>query len=187
MKLHHWAMGLGLSITAAILTTTAQAVELGNGTTAFLRPPQFLNAFTTNDNVMRRHATYFFTLDLPADADAPLQSVVIAPQNLTRYLQPYRLEDTVVFSGTPNDVDNPLGISNVFIDEETKAVTINFEPPVAPGQLVTVGLRPQRNPRLDGIYVFRVTAIPEGDQPQSHIAGHGRLNFIDSDRDRIYP
>lgn len=187
MKLRHWAMGLGLSTTAAILSTTAQAVELANGTTAFLRPPQFLDAFTTNDNVMRRRATYFFTLDLPADADAPLQSVVIAPQNLTRYLQPYRLEDTVAFSGTPNNIATPLGVGDVSIDEETKAVTVNFEPPVAPGQLVTVGLRPQRNPRLDGIYVFRVTAIPEGEQPQAHIAGHGRLNFIDNDRDRIYP
>ncbi|MEO0417043.1 MAG: DUF2808 domain-containing protein, partial [Verrucomicrobiota bacterium] len=45
----------------------------------------------------------------------------------------------------------------------------------------------QRNPRLDGIYVFRVTALPPGENPQAHTAGHGRLYFIDRDRDhRIF-
>ncbi|MEO1509288.1 MAG: DUF2808 domain-containing protein [Cyanobacteria bacterium J06633_23] len=192
MKTRYLAMALGASLTIgaianSLLPPTARAIELANGTTAFVRPPQFLSAFTTNDSVMRRNATYFFTLELPADADAPLQSVVIAPQNLTRYLQPYRLEKTVAFSGTPGDSENALGVGSVSIDEDTKAITVDFEPPVAPGQLVTVGLRPQRNPRLDGTYVFRVIAVPEGDQPQTHIAGHGRLNFIDNDRDRVYP
>ncbi len=190
MKTRYLALGLGLFTALGTLgppPPAAQAVELADGTTAFVRPPQFLDAFTTNDRVMRRHATYFFTLELPADADAPLQSVIIAPQNLTRYLQPYRLDETVAFAGTPNAIENELGLGQISMDEDTKAVTVNFEPPVGPGQLVTVGLRPQRNPRLDGIYVFRVTAVPEGDQPQVHIAGHGRLSFIDNDRDRIFP
>lgn len=190
MRTRYLAMGLGLSITLGamgLLEPTAHGVELADGTTAFIRPPQFLDAFTTNDRVMRRHATYFFTLDLPDDADAPLQSVVIAPQNLTRYLQPYRLDDTVAFAGTPGAAESDLGLGNVSVDEDSKAVTVSFEPPVSPGQLVTIGLRPQRNPRLDGIYVFRVTAVPEGDQPQAHIAGHGRLNFTGNDRDRIFP
>ena len=189
MKTRYLAMALGASLcvgTLANIPLSAHAIELANGTTAFVRPPQFLSAFTTNDSVMRRNATYFFTLDLPTDADAPLQSVVIAPQNLTRYLQPYRLEQTVAFEGTPGDVHSELGVGNVSIDEDTKAVTVNFDPPIAPGKLVTIGLRPRRNPRLDGIYVFRVIAVPVGDQPQTHIAGHGRLNFIDNDRDRIY-
>lgn len=189
MKTRYIAVGIALSIgtVAAIaptLVSTAQAIELADGTTAFVRPPQFLSAYTNRNHVMRRNATYFFTLDLPADADASLQRVVIAPQNLTRYLQPYRLEKTVVFEGTPGDVQRELGVGNVSIDEETRAVTVELEPPVTPGNVVTIGLRPRRNPRLDGVYVFRVTAVPEGDQPQSHIAGHGRLNFIDNDRDR---
>lgn len=188
MKNRYLAIGLGLSLGLGMLvpttvTHTTQAIELANGTTAFVRPPQFLNAFTTNDAVMRRNATYFFTLDLPADADAPLQRVVIAPQNLTRYLKPYHLEETVAFEGTPGDTQGTLTISNAAIDDQTKAVTVEFAPPVAPGKLVTIGLRPQRNPRLDGIYVFRVTAIPEGNQPRAHIAGHGRLYFTDNDRD----
>ncbi len=181
-------LSLPLSIgTVAALTVTAQAVELANGTTAFLQPPQFLDAFTTEDYVMRRNATYFFSLDLPTNADAPLQTVVIEPQNLTRHLTSYRLEETVAFAEIPGEEKSALGLGNVFINEDTKAVTVEFDPPVAPGRLVTIGLRPRRNPRLDGIYIFRITAIPEGDQPQSHIAGHGRLYFIDNDRDRLYP
>lgn len=191
MKTRYLAMALGASLVIGAIAhialhPTAQAIELANGTTAFVRPPQFLDAFTTNDSVMRRNATYFFTLDLPPDADAPLQSVVIVPQNLTRYLQPYRLEQTVAFEGTPGDSQNALGLGQVSVDEDTKAVTVEFDPPIAPGKLVTIGLRPQRNPRLDGTYIFRVTAVPEGDQPQTHIAGHGQLNFIDNDRNRIY-
>lgn len=187
MKIGWLGLSLSLGTAAAIaLPLNTQAVELGDGTTAFLQPPQFLNARTTNDFVMRRNATYFFTLDLPTDADAPLQTVVISPQNLTRHLQPYRLDQTVAFSGTPRDAQSELSLGNVAIDEDTKAVTVEFDPPVAPGQLVTIGLRPRRNPRLDGIYVFRVTAIPEGEQPRPHIAGHGRLYFSDIERDRIY-
>ena len=165
---------------------SAQAIKLGDGTTAFVRPPQFVNALTTNTSVMRRNATYFFTLDLPADADAPLHSVVIEPQNLIRYLKPYRLEQTVAFEEIPGNEQTTLELGNILVDEATKAITVEFDPPVAPGRLVTVGLRPQRNPRLDGTYVFRVTAVPEGDQPRPHIAGHGRLYFTDNDRDRIF-
>lgn len=160
----------------------AQAVEFSDGRTAFLRPPQFLDAFTTNNTVIRRNATYFFTLDLPADADEPLQSVVIAPQNQVRFLQPYRLDKTTAFEGTPRNKQAELGIGNVSVDEDTKAVTVDFDPPVPPGRVVTIALRPRRTPRMDGIYVFRVTAIPRGEQPQAHIAGHGRLLFIDRDR-----
>ncbi len=184
MKMRWLPLSLG---TIVAMTLAAQAVELADGTTAFLQPPQFLRASATNNFVMRRHATYFFTLDLPANADAPLQSIVIEPQNLTRYLQPYRLEETVAFAELPGEDQSDLGLGNIFVDEDTKAVTVEFDPPVTPGRLVTIGLRPQRNPRLDGVYVFRVTAVPEGEQPQSHIAGHGRLYFIDNDRDRIYP
>ncbi|EKV03509.1 Protein of unknown function (DUF2808) [Leptolyngbya sp. PCC 7375] len=186
MKTRWLALSIG-TIAAIALTHTAQAVELANGTTAFLQPPQFLNAFTTNDSVMRRNATYFFTLDLPANADAALQRVVIEPQNLTRHLQPYRLDQTVAFSETAGDERSELGLGNISVNEDTKAVTVEFDPPVTPGRQVTIGLRPQRNPRFDGIYVFRVTAVPDGDQPQSHIAGHGRLYFIDNDSDRLYP
>ena len=188
MKNRYLAMGLMLVASMALPNRLAQqtalAVELADGTTAFIRPPQFLEATTTNNRVMRRNATYFFTLDLPADADAPLQSLVIAPQNLSRHLRDYHLDETVAFAGTPQAPLAGLGVGDVSLQDETKTVTVVFDPPVAPGQLVTVGLRPERNPRLDGIYVFRVTAIPQGDQPRTHIAGHGRLNFIGRDRDR---
>lgn len=178
------SMAMAMALPSQLNPRTALAVELADGTTAFIRPPQFLEATTTNNRVMRRNATYFFTLDLPADADAPLQSVVIAPQNLARHLWDYHLDETVAFAGTPQAPLAGLGVGEVSLQDDTKTVTVVFDPPVAPGQLVTVGLRPERNPRLDGIYVFRVTAIPQGDQPRTHIAGHGRLNFIGRDRDR---
>ena len=177
---------LGLSLGAAILLApTARAIELADGSTAFIQPPQFLDAYTSNPSVMRRNATYFFTLELPDNADASLQAVTIAPQNLTRHLQPYRLDRTTAFAKTP-DAETELGIGDVTVDEETKTVTVEFDPPVAPGREVTIALRPQRNPRFGGVYVFRVTAIPEGEQPRTHIAGHGRLYFDDNDRDRIF-
>lgn len=77
MKNRYLALGLAMSLVIGATATTTpitrvQAIELANGTTAFVRPPQFIDAFTTQDRVMRRNATYFFTLDLPPDADAPL-------------------------------------------------------------------------------------------------------------------
>ena len=68
-------------------------------------------------------------------------------------------------------------------DSDRQKITITFNPPIpASNELNTklvVGLRPVRNPRYDGVYLFGVTAFPQGDRPNSQFLGYGRLSFYD--------
>jgi hypothetical protein len=54
---------------------------------------------------------------------------------------------------------------------------VTFDPPVPPGKIITIGLRPTRNPLYDGVYLFRVTAFPPGEKATGQFLGFGRLQF----------
>ena len=65
------------------------------------------------------------------------------------------------------------------IDEDQQSVTLTFDPPVAPGNTVTIALEPERNPRRSGVYLFGVTAYPSGEKTYGQFLGYGRLHFYD--------
>lgn len=166
------------------LTRSAQAIEFLDGSTAFIHPPRFIEASNTRPFVSARNSTQFFTLDLPESADEPLQSVNIVPQNFINNLRAYQLEETRAFEGARFSQGAELALGDVTVDPDTKTITVTFDPPVPPGRLVTIALRPQHNPRASGIYIFRLIASPPGEQPRSHVAGHARINIDDrGDRD----
>ncbi|WP_269083596.1 MULTISPECIES: DUF2808 domain-containing protein [Nostocaceae] len=54
-------------------------------------------------------------------------------------------------------------------------MTFNF--PIPPGQIVTIGLRTNRNPFYDGVYLFDVIAFHSGKQTAGQCLGVGRLRF----------
>ena len=185
--------GLGFSLllgTTAIITlptnigdALVEAVELADGMTAFLVPPQFVAASTSHSSASQRHATYFFTIDLPENAGEPLQKVVIAPQNLPRFLRSYRVQATRAFEGSRFSPGTDLSLGSVSEEPETKAVTVVFDQPVSPGRRITIALQPQHNPRSSGIYIFRITTFPSGENPQAYIAGHARISITPIDID----
>ena len=164
----------------------AQAVEFLDGRTAFVTPPQFVEASSTSAAPGQRNSTQFFTVELAETADEPLQRLDIVPQTLVSYIRPYRLDDTYAFEGTRFSRGDALSVAETTADEVTKTISVIFDPPVEPGRQVTVALRPQHTPRLSGIYVFRVVTFPPGDQPQPHIAGHARITIDDRDNFRIF-
>ena len=184
-------VGLGVSLmlgTAAIFGVSeksgdslVEAVELADGATTFLVPPQLSATSTSHNTASHRHAAYFFTLDLPENAGESLQKVVIAPQNLTRFLWPFRVQATRAFEGSRSNQGAGLNLASVNEDPDTRAVTVEFDQPVPPGRQVTIALYPQRNPRSSGIYIFRITAFPSGEKPQAYISGHGRINITPID------
>jgi hypothetical protein len=61
-------------------------------------------------------------------------------------------------------------------------VTIAFDPPIAPGQTVTVSLQAHRNPQQGGVYLFGVTAFPMGERNSGLFLGCGRVNIFDNQR-----
>ncbi|NJL84983.1 MAG: DUF2808 domain-containing protein [Leptolyngbyaceae cyanobacterium SM1_1_3] len=160
----------------------AAAVEILDGAIAFVQLPQLLEATTTRNRTQTRNATYYFTLDLPEAAGEPLSKVVIAPSNfrLTSDLR-YRLENSTAFVRDARGARSPISLGSVTQDENSAAITFTFDPPVQPGQVVTLSLSPVRNPRWGGTYLFGVTAFPAGESVQSQFAGYGQLRFYESD------
>ncbi|KAM3113986.1 DUF2808 domain-containing protein, partial [Phormidesmis sp. 146-33] len=56
-------------------------------------------------------------------------------------------------------------------------VTIVFDQPVQPGSTVTVALAAQRNPSWANVYLFGVTAYPDGENGLGQFLGYGRINI----------
>lgn len=62
---------------------------------------------------------------------------------------------------------------------------MSFDPPVPPATTVTLRLRPERNPRISGIYLFGVTAYPTAAK-RGQFLGYGRLHFYDRDSNLFF-
>ncbi|GAB4364763.1 MAG: DUF2808 domain-containing protein [Elainellaceae cyanobacterium] len=161
---------------------STQAVEL-NGQTYFDRPPLLANASTTRNTTMVWEPTYYFTLQVPEDAGEPLGRVLIAQQDGNTAAREIRFEpdETIAFTGTPRNRDESLDIADAVYDSDAQSMTVTFNQPVPPGTTVTIGLQPERNPRLGGVYLFGVTVYPEGEPAYGQFIGYGRLHFYDRD------
>ena len=165
------SLGLGLA---------TQAVQLADGTVYFERPPSLLNASATVNRASSPNAKYYFDLDVPSDAGEPLQQVTITQQGGSSFVSQVRFEadETQAFLGTRRRRGEEVAIASSTWDEESQTVTIIFEPPVAPGNNVTIRLEPERNPRRAGVYLFGVTAYPAGEISHGQFLGYGRFQFI---------
>ena len=65
--------------------------------------------------------------------------------------------------------------------------TLQFSPPLPPGQTITLALAPHRNPRHAGVYLFGLQAYPVGENPQPSFIGYARLSFYERDSHRLWP
>lgn len=173
------AIAVGCASLNGTISQSVWAVEL-NGQTYFTRPPLLGNATTTRNATLEFRPTYYFTLNLPEDAGEPLGQVVINQKDggTTARLVRFDTDATRAFLGTPGDRGEALPVQTTF-DRDNQTVTVTFEQPVTPGTSVTIGLRPNRNPRLGGVYLFGVTAYPSGDSASGQFIGYGRLQFYE--------
>jgi hypothetical protein len=166
---------------AAIISPTAQAVQLSDGRVYFERPPSLVDSGTTRNRVLAYDPTYYFTLEVPQNAGEPLARVAIAQQNASNFARSveFDLEDSRAFVGTRRDRGEALTLTNLTTDPETQTVSVTFDPPVPPGTVVTLGLNAERNPRSGGVYLFGVTAFPPGESAYGQFLGYGRFNFYE--------
>lgn len=151
------------------------AVQLRDGKVYFKQPPRLLRAVTTFKNVNVWGATYYFTIELPENAGEPLQEVKINQREGFDRIR-FDLDDSSAFIGKPSDKGKTLPL-NITSDRKLKTVSLEFNPPVSPGQTLTIALKPIRNPGWEGIYLFGVTAFPPGDNPHGQFLGFGRFHF----------
>lgn len=159
-----------------VATQATQAVQLRDGTVYFTQPPELVTATSTFKDVNVWGATYYFTLNLPQNAGEPLQRLTINQHEGTSDIR-FDLEDSRAFEGTRDRKGTRLTLGEVTRDKETQTVSLTFNPPVPPGKTITIGLRPVKNPMYSGVYLFGVTAFPQGQKSHGQFLGFGRLHF----------
>lgn len=168
---------------ALVLTTTcgvglsAQAVQLANGKTYFVQPPRFEGATATQKTAYFWGSTYYFTLTVPENAGESLQKVMIAPEDGPDRAR-FDIRQTEAVAKT-SDREARLLLKEVTQDPQTRAITVTFDSPVAPGSTVRIGLYATRNPDVGGVYLYGVTAYPTGEQPYGQFLGYGRIQITD--------
>ncbi len=175
MTRHGLILALGWLAATTTSMAPAEAVRLADGTVSFVEQPTIVDVSTTQSTARAWAATYYFSLALPQGATEPLQRVQI-DQNQRFDLVEYRLRETKAFVGTRSRRGDPLVISDQVFDPKTGRLTVVFDPPIPPGTVFTIALRPVQNP-TDGVYLFGVTAFPAGEQVDAHFMGFGRLHF----------
>lgn len=166
------AVAVGIGVTAQV----TQAIQLRDGTVYFAYPPDLVEATTTFKAVNVWGATYYFTIGVPENAGEPLQRVTITQQEGADNIR-FKLEDSRAFVGTRNRKGERLTLAEVTNDRDTRTIFVNFDPPVTPGKMVTIGLRPVKNPRISGVYLFGVTVSPVGEKSHGQFIGFGRFHF----------
>lgn len=176
-------LSLALGSVLSSVTLPAQAVQI-RGTNYFTSPPRLVGASTTQNYVYAWSATYYFTLDVPENSGEPLQKVTIA-QNEGIDRVRFNLKDTEAFDGDRRS-RTKLGLGEVTQDPKTKAITVNFNPPVPSGKRVTIALAPYQNPSTGGVYLFGVTAFPPGEPAYGQFLGFGRISIYQSGNDSVF-
>lgn len=168
-------LSLAIGIGGVTLPMT-QAVQLRDGLVYFVQPPKLVEATTTYKDVNVLSATYYFTINVPENAGESLQKVTIAQKEGAENIR-YNLDDTRAFVGTRQRKETQLKLGSVTNDRDTRTVSVNFDPPVTPGQTITIALRPVSNPSFSGVYLLGVTAFPVGEKSHGQFLGFGRFQF----------
>ncbi|MBW4692834.1 MAG: DUF2808 domain-containing protein [Lyngbya sp. HA4199-MV5] len=178
MKSSKWCLGIALMLWAhAGLSLSAHAVQLANGKTYFVQPPRFEGATATQKAAYFWGSTYYFTLSVPENAGESLQAVMIAPEDGPDRAR-FDVSQTEAVAKT-KEQETRVPLREVTQDPKTRAITVTFDQPVAPGSVVKIGLYATRNPDVGGIYLYGVTAYPTGEQPYGQFLGYGRIQITD--------
>ena len=175
----NWLVASTLTLGLLIPSTFASvnAFEVGENKTVFEAAPRLIRTATTNSTV-NGPSTYHFTIEVPENAGEALKAVTISQKDNPDYIN-LAVNRSNAFIGDSFAGGPDLELADIGGDLSTNPndVTFVFDEPVQPGETVTVRLKAKRNPRVDGIYLFGVTAFPEGENSSGLYLGSGRLHF----------
>ncbi|NJN48646.1 MAG: DUF2808 domain-containing protein [Alkalinema sp. RL_2_19] len=174
---------VAVSVGGIILSALPGRSLVVNGVSYFLAPPRFVAARTSQDGTYIWNATYDFVLALPENAGEDLQRVSITQRGGIGRPR-FRAKDIRVFvSQDSAQLGEAVELSEVTIDDDQSAMTIDFATPIAPGAIVTVRLYPVRNPATAGTYLYEIMAFPVGEQPRAYNVGTGQIRIYDNTLD----
>ena len=185
-------LSLAISVGGVAVPVT-QAVQLRDGTVYFVQPPKLVEATTIYKDTNVWGGTYYFTINVPENAGESLQKITITQREGAENIR-YDLKDTRAFVGTSDACgglclrkESWLTLGPVTAEHKIRTVTVNFEPPVNPGQTVTIALRPVKNPSFSGVYLLGVTAFPVGEKSHGQFLGFGRFQFYSNRSNWWFP
>ncbi len=174
----------GLGCASALILTTllpyslpAAAIEFPDGQTAFDRAPRLIRTAASFRGRRNRAATYHFTIEVPSDAGEALKAVKISQRENFSETISFKPSENRAFIGDSFAGGPALSLAPVGGTSKPGTFTVVFDQPVPPGSTVTVALKPERNPFTGGVYLFGVTAYPEGEDSIGLYLGSGRIQI----------
>lgn len=164
-----------LALVPLLLPLAGRALEL-QGKSLFVNPPWRVELIAYYNTVWDPQPEYYFTVELPADAGAPLGQLTIQQTRGSDWWFPYYIERTSAFMGRPRAEGRKLPVSAQF-EQGIRRFEIRFDPPVEPGTTFTTVLKPWNNPDQSDVYMFEVTAWPAGPNPVPSPLGYATLRI----------
>jgi hypothetical protein len=177
------ALLMGVLLPSSLLASAAVAQQLNNDRSFFDHAPRLIRTAASFQDVYTP-STYQFTIKVPEDAGANLQAVRIVQDNRNLGAVNFDISQSSAFLGETFAGGPAVSLASIGGTQPTDSneVTVAFNPPIAPGQTVTVALQADRNPWQGGVYLFGVTAYPIGENSPGLFLGYGRINIYDNQR-----
>ena len=172
-------LSLGFVIGSPIALQAQTAPFPENATFFTGEPPNLVSVDTPYSNINEPNAKYYFTIAAPQGEIEALGQVSIHQQVSGDPIN-FDLTKTEVFLGSSDQAGKGLAHQIVSTGEKGQTLVISLDPPVSPGNTVTIGLVAEQNPSLAGVYQFRVQAFPAGSSPVGLDLGVGRLQFYNN-------
>lgn len=170
---------LGLAFPSAIAVQGQNAPYPDNATFFTGTPPSLVDVDANFNSINIPDARYYFSISLPQGGVEPLGKVTLHQQASPSPIS-FDLGQTQVFLGMPSQRGDSLSNQSTSIGGDSETIVVQFNPPIAPGNTVTIGLLAEQNPAVEGIYQFRVQAFPAGTSPVGLDLGVGRLQFYEN-------
>lgn len=170
------SLTIAFLIPSVLIASAAIAGQIG-GRSYFDRSPRLIRS-NLSMPAPDTPGTYEFTIRVPQDAGAPLQAVRIAQEQGISSV-PFSIADSSAFLGDRYAAGSRVSIAPIGgeMPKDSNEATVVFNPPIQPGQTVTVALESRRNPHFSGPYLFGVTAYPQGDTNNGLFLGFGRFQI----------
>lgn len=152
-----------------------RAVEL-NGSTVFVRAPWRAELISYNTTAGSAPVSYYLTLSLDPQAGASLGKLSVRQTRGADWTFPFSPQLTRAFLGRPRREGRAIPVQATF-DPRERNIHVVFPEPVAPGDTVTVVLRPWTNPQMPDTYLFQVVVWPAGPHPEASSVGTATLRI----------
>ncbi len=171
-------LALGIFLSTSLSNIPASALKIGIGKTVFEKSPRLIEA-GASQTAPGASSSYQFTIEVPEEAGEPLQAVKITQKpnleeiNFKRELTRAHLGELFAAEAPSLSV---VSIGGKAPSEENEVLVV-FDPPVDPGNKVTISLKANNNPLFGGVYLFGITAFSVGENSEGLYLGSARLHF----------